>query len=170
MKFKKIQLKKTHSTNDFAIKNIKNNNIEPTVISSHTQFKGRGQYGKLWISLKGNLFMSIYFRVKKNLPLKKTTKINCLIVRKAINKIIKKKILIKPPNDLLIDKKKICGILQETLIHNNNKYLIVGIGVNIVKNPFIRNYLTGNLKEYTQKKAIKLKLYNLIIKGFEKKY
>ena len=65
MKFKKIQLKKTHSTNDFAIKNIKNNNIEPTVISSHTQFKGRGQYGKLWISLKGNLFMSIYFRVKK---------------------------------------------------------------------------------------------------------
>ena len=113
--------------------------------------------------------MSIYFRVKKNLPLKKTTKINCLIVRKAINKIINKKILIKPPNDLLIDKKKICGILQETLIHNNNKYLIVGIGVNIVKNPFIRNYLTGNLKEYTQK-AIKLRLYNLIIKGFEKKY
>ena len=65
------------------------------------------------------------------------------------------KISIKPPNDILIDKKKICGILQETLKKANTRYIIVGIGINLVKSPIINNYPTTNLLELTKKNVNK---------------
>ena len=170
MRFKKIHLKRTKSTNDIAIMQIKKNKISPTIITSDIQSNGRGRQGKKWISLKGNLFMSIYFQIKKDLSLNEITKANCIIIKNAIKKIINKKLLIKHPNDILINKKKICGILQETLTHNSKKFLVVGIGINITKKPVIRNYLTGSLKEYTKKKLNKSRLFDLIEKGFREKY
>ena len=59
---------------------------------------------------------------------------NISILKKIISSQITKKIYIKLPNDILIDKKKVCGILQEIIYKNNNKYLIVGIGINIIPN------------------------------------
>ena len=59
----KIRLKKfkiVKSTNDTAIKLIKNNFSEPTLIVAEMQTKGRGRVGKKWISKKGNLFFSIF--------------------------------------------------------------------------------------------------------------
>ena len=55
------------------------------------------------------------------------------------------------PNDLLIKKKKICGILQETIIKANVQYMIVGIGLNLVKNQKFKNYPTTNLSAITNK-------------------
>ena len=49
-------------------------------------------------------------------------------------------------------KGKICGILQETVQINDVKYLIVGIGLNLVKSPNIKNYPTTNLYELTKTK------------------
>ena len=61
MKMKLIKFKRVKSTNDLAIKLIKNEKFKPTIIISDTQTKGRGTRGKKWISLKGNLFLSIFF-------------------------------------------------------------------------------------------------------------
>ncbi len=69
----------------------------------------------------------------------------------------------------MIDKKKICGILQETLVKLNKKYLIVGIGINLVKSPYIKNYPTTNLKELLNRKVSKNKITNDLIKIFELK-
>ena len=69
----------------------------------------------------------------------------------------------------MIDKKKICGILQETLVKFNEKYLIVGIGINLVKNPKIKNYLTTNLQELLNKKISKNKISSELKKIFELK-
>ena len=77
---------------------LEKNFIFPTAIRADIQVKGRGQYGKKWISLKGNLFMSVYFEIKK-FNSKKITKINCLLIKNAISKFLRKKILIKHPND-----------------------------------------------------------------------
>ena len=170
MKFKKLYFKKIDSTNNVAIRKIKKNFISPTAIRADIQVKGRGQYGKKWISLKGNLFMSIYFEIKKNLTLKKITKINCLLIKNAISKFLRKKILIKHPNDLLVEKRKICGILQEIIEFKNKKFLIVGIGLNLVKSPEIKNYPTAKISDYTRKKINKLSIYNLLVKNFERKY
>ena len=103
------------------------------------------------------------------LKLKQLTKINCTMVKKIKTKNHKKKITFKKPNDLLVDKKKICGILQETLIKLDKKYLIVGIGINLIKSPQIKNYPTTNLYELIGKKISKIKIENELKKIFELK-
>ena len=170
MKFKVFKFKKVKSTNNTAIRVLKNTNIYYGMISSESQNNGRGQYGKKWISFKGNLFVSFFFKLDNlKISFKQLTKLNCLLVRKILSTYYKKKIIYKKPNDLLIDKKKICGILQETLIKLDKKYLIVGVGVNLIKSPYIKNYPTTNLKELLNKKVSKIKIENQLKKIFELK-
>ena len=170
MKFKVFRFKKVKSTNNTAIRVLNNTNIYYGMISSESQNNGRGQYGKKWISYKGNLFVSFFFKLDNlRISFKQLTKLNCLLVRKILSTYYKKKIIYKKPNDLLIDKKKICGILQETLIKLDKKYLIVGVGVNLIKSPYIKNYPTTNLKELLNKKVSKIKIENQLKKIFELK-
>ena len=170
MKFKVFKFKKVKSTNNTAIRVLKNTNIYYGMISSESQNNGRGQYGKKWISFKGNLFVSFFFKLDNlKISFKQLTKLNCLLVRKILSTYYKKKIIYKKPNDLLIDKKKICGILQETLIKLDKKYLILGVGVILIKSPYIKNYPTTNLKELLNKKVSKIKIENQLKKIFELK-
>ena len=53
---------------------------------------------------------------------------------------------------LQLIKKKICGILQETIKKNNIQYLIVGIGLNLVSSPKINQYPTTSLYDLTNSK------------------
>jgi BirA family transcriptional regulator, biotin operon repressor / biotin---[acetyl-CoA-carboxylase] ligase len=175
MKIKKFKFKQVVSTNKTAIRIIKKTRLFNGMIISDLQKSGKGQYGKKWISYKGNLFLSFFFKINKIIiPINKITKINCLLVKKLISNYYKKDIIFKSPNDLLIKKKKICGILQEIFINDDKKYLIVGIGLNVIKSPKIRNYPTTNLFELTNKRinidhlASKLKL--IFEKNFSKYY
>ena len=170
MKFKILKFKKVKSTNNTAIKIIKSSNINYGMISSETQNNGRGQYGKKWISYKGNIFVSFFFNLEGlNISLKKLTKLNCLLVRKLLSIYYKKEIIFKKPNDLLIDKKKICGILQEKISKFSKKYLVVGIGINLIKDPNLKNYPTTNLNKILNKKVSKNEIEKKIKKIFEAK-
>jgi BirA family biotin operon repressor/biotin-[acetyl-CoA-carboxylase] ligase len=143
MKFKIFRFKKVKSTNNTAIRIIKGSNCKYGMVISDTQTMGRGQYGKKWISHKGNLFVSFFHDLKNiNLSLTRLTKINCLLIKKLLTNYYKKNIIFKKPNDLLVQKKKISGILQETVSILDNKFLIIGIGINIKKSPKIKDYLT----------------------------
>ena len=165
MSFKKFFYKKVNSTNDLAIKKIKVGITKGIIIADY-QKKGRGQQGKKWLSLKGNIFMTIFFKIKENINIKKITILNCKIIKKVLFQYIKKTITIKPPNDLLVDKKKICGILQEIKFNQKHKFIIIGIGINLIKNPIIKNYPTTNILKET---GFKVKRLNLI-KKIEKNY
>ena len=168
MKFKIFRYKKVKSTNNSAIRIIKNSKSNYGMIIANKQTSGRGQYGKKWISYKGNLFISFFYNLENfTVSVKQLTKINCLLVKKLLSLYCKNKIIYKKPNDLLIDRKKICGILQETLVKLNKKYLIVGIGINLIKNPYIKNYPTINLLDLTKKKISKSKIEKEIKKIFE---
>ena len=170
MKFKIFRFKKVKSTNNSAIRIIKNSNIDYGMIIANEQKNGRGQYGKKWISYNGNLFVSFFYRLDYlTVSLKQITKINCLLVKKLLLIYYKKKIIFKKPNDLLINKKKICGILQEKISNLKKKYLIVGIGINLVKNPNLKNYPTTNLSVLSNKKISKNKIEKQIKKIFEVK-
>ena len=170
MKFKIFKFKKVNSTNNTAIRIIKNTNHKFGMIVSESQSNGRGQYGKKWVSYKGNLFVSFFLNLENlNIKLKQITKINCLLIKKLLSIYYKKKIVFKKPNDLLIDKKKICGILQETLVKLDKKFLIIGIGINLIKNPNIKNYPTTNLHDLIKKKLSKSKIENELKKIFELK-
>ena len=170
MKFKVFKFNKVKSTNNTAIKIIKTSNVDYGMIVSENQSNGKGQYGKKWISYKGNLFVSFFFNLKNfDINLNKFTKLNCLLVKKLLTSYYRNKIIFKKPNDLLINKKKICGILQETLTKLNKKFLIVGIGINLIKSPLITNYPTTNLYELLDKKVSKRQIVNELKKIFELK-
>ena len=168
MKFKIFRYEKVISTNNTAIRIIKGLDLDYGMIISEMQKKGRGRYGKKWICYKGNLFVSFFYNLKNlSISLKKLTQINCLLVKKLLSLYYKNKIVFKKPNDLLIDKKKICGILQETLIKSKKKYLIVGIGINLIKSPQIKNYPTTDLSSLINKNISKKKIESEIKKIFE---
>lgn len=169
MKIRKFDFRNVKNTNDTAIKIIKYSNLDFGMVFSELQKNGKGQYSKKWISYKGNLFVSFFFNLNRiNLSIKQLTKINCLLVKKLISKFYKKRITFKAPNDLLIKGKKISGILQEIIIKNNHKFIIIGIGINVVKSPNIKNYPTTNLLEIIGKKIDYRLLANLLRSIFEK--
>ena len=169
MKLKQFNFQKVFSTNQTALRLIKNSNYEFGLIFSETQSNGRGQYGRKWISYKGNIFMSIFYKLDRiNLSINSLTKKNCFLVKKVIAKYYKKEINFKSPNDLLINKKKICGILQEKIEKSHKKYLIVGIGLNLIKNPNLPNYPTTNLFNVTNRKINKKKIEKELKITFEK--
>ena len=169
MKLKQFNFKKVKSTNQTAIRLIKSSKNEFGLIVAETQSKGKGQYGRKWISYKGNIFLSFFYKLEKiNLSPSSLTKINCFLVKNVISKYYKKKITFKLPNDLLINKKKICGILQEKIEKSKKQYLIVGIGFNLIKSPNIPNYPTTNLLKITNQKINKKKFVKELKITFEK--
>ena len=169
MRLKVFNFKNIKSTNDRAIKIIKNSNINYGMVITENQKNGRGRYGKKWISYKGNLCASIFFEIDKSqLSIKQLTDLNCRIVRKILKTYCNKKISIKSPNDLLIDGKKISGILQEKINKFNKTFIIVGIGINLVKNPNIIDYPTTNLFTLTKVKFKKKEIEKKLKLNYEK--
>ena len=168
MKFKIFKFKKVKSTNNTAMRIIQNTQCKYGMVISDSQINGRGQYGRKWISYKGNLFVSFFQELNKiKFSISTLTTLNCLLVKKIISKYTKKKIYFKKPNDLLIEKKKVCGILQEIIYKSNKKYLITGIGINISKSPYIKNYPTTNLNEIANKHIRINEVENSLRKIFE---
>ena len=169
MKIKLIKFKSVKSTNDIAIKLIRKEKVHPTLIFSEIQTKGRGTMGKKWISQKGNLFISIFFEIdKKRINFKQFAILNAFLLRKLLSKFISKKIKIKWPNDLLINKKKFCGILQEVIKFDNYYYLIVGIGLNTNIEPQNKSFKSTSLKNILNKDINNLKILKNIIFEYEK--
>ena len=66
-----------------------------------------------------------------------------------------------------LKKKKICGILQEKISRFNERYLIVGIGVNLIKDPKLTNYPTTNLRDLLNREISKHRIEKKIKKIFK---
>ena len=169
MKIKIKKYKKVKSTNDVAMKLIKRNFLKPTLITTEKQTNGRGRIGKKWISLKGNLFITLFFEFdNKKINFKQFAVLNAFLLKKVISNIISKKIKIKWPNDLLFNKLKFCGILQEVIRFNNFAYLIVGIGLNTNIVPQNENFKSTCLKNILNKKVDNQKILKKIVIAYEK--
>ena len=108
MKLRIVKFKSVKSTNDEAIKLIRSDKCLLGLVSTNSQIKGRGTMGKKWTSQKGNIFISIFFKVNLiKIKIDNYLIINANIIKKILNEYTKKIIKIKKPNDLLIDGKKI---------------------------------------------------------------
>jgi BirA family biotin operon repressor/biotin-[acetyl-CoA-carboxylase] ligase len=169
MKLRSLKFKRVQSTNDIALKLIKKKNIRPTIIISEKQTKGRGTMGKKWISKEGNLFLTILFNIgEKKIDFKQFAVLNAYLLKNILMKKFSNKIEIKWPNDLLFERKKICGILQETVINGGKKFLIVGVGINTNLNPKNSSFSSTSLKQITNKNIDNKKLFIMIKKKYEK--
>ena len=171
MRFEIYKFESVTSTNDMAIKLIKEEKKEIGCVYTYNQTKGRGTHGRKWVSDKGNLFGSIFFPLKDNHPpFNEFTTISPIIVSDVIKRFCEKQqINWKFPNDILLHGKKICGILQELITLNKKKFLIIGIGVNIVSNPDIKGkYQATNILIETKKKLKIKEVLDLIICSYKK--
>ena len=166
MKLKIFKYKKVKSTNDVAMRKIRSG-IKSGIVTSDVQSLGRGRRGNRWVSYKGNLFITVFFSISNNLNLNKFNYKNCIIIKKILSKYIKHNLKIKKPNDILFKNFKICGILQETIFYKNLKYLLIGIGLNILKSPKIKNYKTTSIYEITNKKVDRSRILNEIKLNYE---
>jgi BirA family biotin operon repressor/biotin-[acetyl-CoA-carboxylase] ligase len=104
-----------------------------TVIVADEQDEGIGRGKKKWASPRGGLWMSLIIKPKIEFAkINMISVISAISVCEAINDISQLKTFIKWPNDVLINEKKLAGILIDTNINNNkNNYIIIGIGINI---------------------------------------
>ena len=161
---------KTNSTNEFCINLIKNNISTNGIVSAEIQTNGRGRYGNKWISKKGNIFLSFYKKIKLQRDIiKYQYKVLKIVKNFLIKKGLKEQnIQIKDPNDILINNKKICGILVESYKNNKSLFVIAGIGLNLASSPNLKKYKTTFLNKHLKKKVNKLDFLEFIKKNFNK--
>lgn len=159
----KVFLPETDSTNSYAIELLKNvNAIEGIVVHTNKQTQGKGQRGNGWIAEpEQNATLSIILR-PDFLSSKKAfylSKITALALHDVLTEILNDSqfdIKIKWPNDILVNHKKIAGVLIENSILNDSlQWCVVGIGLNINQEDF------GALKQATSIRLLNKKTCNV---------
>lgn len=127
---------------------------EYTVITTDNQTNGRGRINRVWNSNKDDLTFSIL--LKPNIDSSKIPLIS-LIIGAAINKIIDKyiKSYIKWPNDILVNDKKLAGILVEGVFSKKIDAVIVGVGINVNTIEFLDNLI---IKATSLKKELNIEI------------
>jgi len=155
MEFEIIHIEETSSTNDYA-RELAQDVQESFLVYSDIQTKGRGKAGRSWFSSKNNLAFSLVLK-EKIAPSKLHQFVFLSAVAMAeILEELGANISLKWPNDILINDKKVAGILVESIIANKEfaDFIIIGIGLNIIDIPSDVFYPTTSLK------LENLKLYN----------
>lgn len=168
-------LGQTGSTNQDAKRFAEEGAIEGTMVVADCQKSGRGRRGRNWISPPGeNIYLSLLLRPKFS-PDKASmlTLVAALSVAQAIFAETELKSEIKWPNDLVLEQKKICGILTEmTLEAEYIQSVVIGIGINVGQKQFpeeIKDTATS-LELILGKKVVRASLIAQIMKCFERNY
>ncbi len=174
---KLIFLDTIDSTNNYGKKISGKGFAEGTVIIAEEQTTGRGRLGREWLSPKGKgIYLSIMLKPDiRPEQASQITIISAYAVAKTIRELLQLDALIKWPNDIVINGRKVCGILTEMGAEIDIvNYLIVGIGVNAnIEEKQLSDYdlntatsLRIELGERIDRKA----LLSQILTNFEKLY
>ena len=164
---------KVNSTNNIARDFVKKESLDGTIIISDIQTQGRGRKGRKWISQKGGLWFSmiLYPNIQPEKGMLLTMAISISIVE-SLKIVAGLNSEIKWPNDVLSNKRKICGVLTEFDAEPDRiNYAIVGVGINVNNeiDESLRNTATS-LKKETRKIVSKIELIRSIINNFDKYY
>ncbi len=119
------------STNDVAKQEAQRGAAEGTVVIAEEQTAGKGRIKRAWLSPRGSIALSVILYPELGY-LSSLIMIASLAVVHCLEKVTGLKSQIKWPNDILINGKKVCGILIENEVKGNKvDYAIIGIGVNV---------------------------------------
>ena len=122
------------STNLEAKRLAQKNAVEGTIVRANRQTAGRGRLQRVWESPKdAGLWFSMILRPRLDPGYcAQITLISAVVMSEAVEKLTGVVPKIKWPNDLLVNGKKLCGILSEMNLDDTGvDYIIVGIGINI---------------------------------------
>ena len=122
------------STQDIAKKAAEDGHPEGTIFIAEQQTSGRGRMGRDWVSPRGKgIWMSIILRPK--IPIQfapQLTLLTAVALCRSLKRVTELPIGIKWPNDLLIDDKKISGILLESSAEDELiRHIVAGVGINV---------------------------------------
>ncbi len=147
---------------------------EGTVIVAKRQLKGRGRRDRKWHSDDdGALYFSVILKPQiEPENLSQITLIAGLTVAKIIEEISGVEAGIKWPNDILINSKKAVGILTELYVKDNEKCVILGIGINVENEQFPEEILetATSISLESGKKIQKEDILKCFLEEFEKDY
>lgn len=167
MKYQHLHFHEIDSTNNY-LKNSYQLLDNFTFVSADYQSAGKGRNDRKWESAKGcNLMFSFLIKDKKLL---KKAPILSILTAVEVSKLLERyglnNVSIKWPNDVLVNDKKICGILLEGQLPH---YLVVGVGLNVNQKEFPSNLrreatsLSTELKKDLDIEAIKEQLFLNIV-------
>ncbi len=134
-----VSLEETASTNAEALRRASSGERGPLWISAARQTDGRGRSGRIWQSLPGNLFASLI--VTPDCDMETASQLALLsgvALYDAVSELLgvaRDPLELKWPNDLLLGGAKIAGVLLETVRHDGDLTVVIGVGLNVASHP-----------------------------------
>jgi BirA family biotin operon repressor/biotin-[acetyl-CoA-carboxylase] ligase len=147
-------LKECSSTNDEVSKFLLYENSDFIAVHTFNQTQGRGQYGNTWTSTAGqNLAYTLAVKAKNFLISDfMFNYYTAIAIRDYLANLTENTVYIKWPNDIILNKKKIVGILIEKRKIREEQYFIIGAGFNILQAKFDEISNAGSLLTQTGKR------------------
>lgn len=158
--YKLISFDKIPSTQTYALDMVASGTArDHTIVMAEAQSAGRGRYRRTWVSHHGNFYASFIFSAPE-----RDSRLSYMVAVAIAETIISFGVIptIKWPNDILIDGKKVCGVLIEYA----GAFVIVGIGINIKSNPTVAENITTKLENYAD--VPKAELLNRLMRNLDK--
>lgn len=158
--YKLISFDKIPSTQTYALDMVASGTArDHTIVMAEAQSAGRGRYRRTWVSHHGNFYASFIFSAPE-----RDSRLSYMVAVAIAETIVSFGIIptIKWPNDILIDGKKVCGVLIEYA----GAFVIVGIGINIKSNPTVAENITTKLENYAD--VPKAELLNRLMRNLDK--
>lgn len=175
--YKILRFPSLNSTNDHCVQMLRSGNLlANTVVLADEQTSGKGQNSKKWHSFKGlNLMFSLYIQphlltASNQFALNKSI---ALSVCKVISDVISFKAKIKWPNDIMIEDRKVAGILIENQLSGQQiNGSIIGVGINVNQSQFGDEYgkatsLSLETGQHIDREMVLSKMLTEIYSGLE---
>ncbi len=127
------------------------NEDEPAVVFTFNQMQGRGQYGNTWKVIPDqNLAYSFGISASEiHVSAVLLNYYTAIIVRDFLDNLTRSDVKIKWPNDIILNGKKVCGMLIEKKRIDAADYFIIGIGINVLQTDFSQLPKAGSVKSMT---------------------
>ena len=133
----RLDLGRVDSTNAHAIR-LTQGLYNPLWITARSQRKGRGRSGRTWISEPGNFCATHVHRLDEDMS---TAPRHSFVAALAVHDCLagfvgdRCNLALKWPNDVLVENCKVAGILLECVASGGTRYIICGIGINLISSP-----------------------------------
>lgn len=165
----------TGSTNEDIKQLAREGAANGTLVVADMQTAGRGRRGRTWVSPKGDsVYMSLLLR-PECMPNQASalTLVMALAVLEAIEELSPGKSGIKWPNDIVMNGRKVCGILTEMSLEKNAiSYVVIGVGIN-TNQLFFEDEISATATSLARELGVKIEREQLIgrvLHYFEQEY
>ncbi|NQT22777.1 MAG: biotin--[acetyl-CoA-carboxylase] ligase [Candidatus Omnitrophica bacterium] len=163
---------KIDSTNAVAYDLAEKGAKEGVVVIAEEQKKGKGRIGRTWVSPPGGIYLSCIIRPRLTPnEIEEFTLVAALCISNSIRDVTGLQSQIKWPNDILVNGKKVCGILTEMKAEIDRiDFMILGIGINVNTNDKNLPPNATSLKKELKKTVSRIDLVRKLLFNLEKEY